>query len=230
MINSINQAFYQVSFFSLLAASLWGVLSVFLSPCHLGSIPLIVAYINDHKAPGRFKAFRLSLFFGLGILIMLGIIGVLTSLGGRVLGDIGPVVTIIIAVFLMICGLWLMDLPIFKNFHISLNLKSKYSGLIGALVLGFTYGIILGPCSFAFLAPMIGLVFSKSLNSISFGISLMVFYALGHTAAIIGAGTFGDYIINLFKRDGISKIAVLLKKSCGLIVLIFGGWKLFTSF
>ncbi len=230
IINSLNQAFFQASVFSLFAAVLWGIFSVFLSPCHLGLIPLIVAYINDHKAPGRFKAFRLSLSFGLGVLFMLGIIGVLTSLGGRILGDVGPILTIIIAVFLMICGLWLMGLPLFKSVYIPINLKSKYSGSLGALGLGFTYGIILGPCSFAFLAPMIGLVFSKSIVDVSFGITLMIFYALGHTAAIIGAGTFGDFVINLFKRDGIEKVAHFLKRVCGLMVLFFGGWKLFSSF
>lgn len=230
IINSLNQAFFQVSFFSLLAAFLWGIFSVILSPCHLGSIPLIIAYINDHKAPGRFMAFKLSFFFSLGILFMLGIIGVFTSIAGRILGDVGSLLTVIIALFLMVCGLWLMGLPIFRNFHIPVNLNPKYSGALGSFGLGFTYGIILGPCSFAFLAPMIGLVFSHSFNDISFGVTLMIFYALGHTAAIIGAGTLGNFIINLFKRDGINKIAVYLKRACGLMVLFFGGWKLYTSF
>lgn len=230
IVSILNQAFYEVSAFSFAAAALWGILSVFLSPCHLGSIPLIVGYINEHRAPGRLRAFKLSLMFGLGILIMLVIIGLLTGLAGRILGDTGPALTIIISVFLMGCGMWLMNLPPFRNINISPKIKPHFSGTAGAFSLGFVFGIILGPCSFAFLAPMVGLVFSNSLTDISFGITLMIFYALGHTAAIIAAGTFGDSLLNLFNRDGIGRTTVWVKRACGLAVFIFGGWKVISSF
>ena len=42
------------------AAFSWGLLSVFLSPCHLGAIPLIVGYVNNGSLPDRRRALLLS--------------------------------------------------------------------------------------------------------------------------------------------------------------------------
>ena len=204
------------------AACLWGFLSVFLSPCHLGSIPLIVAYVNEGTQPSRYRAFRYSLLFALGLLVMLVIIGVITSLVGRLLGDVGKVPRIITTVFLILCGLWLMDIPPFSRIGSGFNVKPGRRGALGALLLGFFYGIILGPCSFAFLAPMIGIVFSAGNEEAAFGAFLMAFYAIGHTAAIVAAGTFGHFVGSMLRRKGTGIAAAWLKRACGAIVVIVG--------
>ena len=55
--------------FAVPAAFVWGVLSILLSPCHLTSIPLIMAYISGQKQATTQNAFRISLLFGTGILL-----------------------------------------------------------------------------------------------------------------------------------------------------------------
>src|ERR1035437_5908232 len=73
-----------------LAASLvWGILSVILSPCHLSSIPLIIGFISDQGKLTTRRAFGLSFLFGLGILVTITLIGVVTAAMGRMLGDVG---------------------------------------------------------------------------------------------------------------------------------------------
>ena len=71
------------------AAFAWGVLSILLSPCHLSSIPLIVAYIGEAGARSPRRAFALSAVFAVGILVTIGLIGVVTAALGRMLGDVG---------------------------------------------------------------------------------------------------------------------------------------------
>lgn len=34
-------------YIALIAAFIWGILSILLSPCHLASIPLIIGYIDE---------------------------------------------------------------------------------------------------------------------------------------------------------------------------------------
>lgn len=223
IVASISAAFTTPSAVAFGAAALWGLLSVILSPCHLGAIPLIVAYINNGTRPGRRRAFGYSFLFAMGLLVMLAIIGVVTSLAGRLLGDVGPTARIIVAVLLILCGLWLMDVPPFSRLTPSFSVKqSGRRGPLGALVLGLVYGVILGPCSFAFLAPMLGFVFSAGQAEVAYGSGLMVFYAIGHTLAIVAAGTFGDYVGRLLRKKGAGTAATWFKRILGGIVVVAG--------
>ena len=223
IVASISTAFATPSVIAFGAATLWGLLSVLLSPCHLGAIPLIVAYINNGQRPDRRRAFGYSFIFAMGLLVTLAIIGVVTSLAGRLMGDIGPAARIIVAVFLILCGLWLMDVPPFSRLTPSFSVKQGgRRGPLGALILGLVYGIILGPCSFAFLAPMLGFVFSAGSSEVAYGTWLMAFYAVGHTIAIVAAGTFGDFVGALLRRNGTGTAATWFKRALGAIVVIAG--------
>lgn len=223
---TLNKVMSEPSVWAFLAAAAWGILSVILSPCHLGSLPLIVAYINNKEKPNTKEAFNLSLLFGLGLLIMLAAIGLLTSTAGRILGDVGSGMLIAVAVFLIICGLWLMDIIPLSKLSFSFNPKKLHPGKFGAFLLGLVYGVALGPCSFAFMAPMLGLVFSASGSTIIFGFSLMIFYALGHTAVIVAAGTFGDVVAKLLQKGKTGKLIPIFKILCGIAVSAVGVYQL----
>jgi len=223
---ALTKGMSEPSVWAFIAAAIWGVISVILSPCHLGSLPLIVAYINNKEKPDIRMAFRLSLFFGLGLLIMLAAIGLLTSAAGRILGDVGSGFLITVAIFLIICGLWLMDIIPLSKLSFPVTPRTHRPGSSGAFILGLVYGIALGPCSFAFMAPMLGFVFSASANTILFGFSLMLFYALGHTAVIVAAGTFGDAAARLLQRGRAVKLIPIFKRLCGLAVIAVGIYQL----
>jgi len=205
------------------AAILWGLMSVFLSPCHLGAIPLIVAYSNDGTLPDRRRSFVYSLLFGLGLLVTLAVIGVATSAAGRLLGDVGTLATSLVGGFLVLCGIWLMDIPALARFSPSVAVNPRARrGRLGALSLGLVYGIVLGPCSFAFLAPMLGFVFSAGRRELAFGTGLMACYALGHTTAIVLAGTFGDVVLGYLRTKGSGRAGLWLKRALGLGVAVVG--------
>ena len=65
---------------------LWGIVSVLFSPCHLASIPLIVAYVGGQNelVTGR-QAALYAILFSTGLFITITITGVLCSLLGRML-------------------------------------------------------------------------------------------------------------------------------------------------
>ncbi|MFH1214471.1 MAG: cytochrome c biogenesis protein CcdA, partial [Candidatus Neomarinimicrobiota bacterium] len=89
LFSGLSQALNATPVFALMAAFIWGILSILLSPCHLTSIPLIIGFINGQGKVTTRRAFQLSLLFAVGILITIGLIGVITGLLGRMLGDIG---------------------------------------------------------------------------------------------------------------------------------------------
>ena len=76
--------------FALPAAFAWGVLSVALSPCHLSSVPLVVAYMSGGaELPSGRGALWISSAFAAGILGSIALIGMVTAAAGRMLGDVG---------------------------------------------------------------------------------------------------------------------------------------------
>ena len=199
-----------------LAASLvWGILSVVLSPCHLAGIPLIMGHIVTRSDGTKKKAGIMSLLFGVGILLTLLIIGVVTSLLGRIAGQAGPVVTYIVGGFLIFFGVYLTGLLPFDLFNYSLQPKIMRRGLFSSFLFGLIFGLALGPCTFAFMAPMLAVGFQSARSSFVFALSLFTLFAVGHTAVIVAAGILTESVRSLLKWN--EKTGTL-----GIVKVIFG--------
>jgi cytochrome c-type biogenesis protein len=202
---------------------IWGILSIILSPCHLSSIPLIVGFINGQEKVSVKRAFFISLLFSLGILITIAFIGILTSFAGRMLGDIGIYGNYFVAIIFFVIGLYLLDvisLP-FLNSEINQPIFKK-KGLLAAFTLGLVFGIALGPCTFAYMAPMLGVDFSVAAANLVLAVSLVLAYAVGHICVIVFAGTFSEVVQSYLNWNKKSKGAIIIKKICGVLVIIGG--------
>jgi cytochrome c-type biogenesis protein len=205
--------------FGLLGAFIWGILSILLSPCHLASIPLIVGFISQHEQITARKAFRISLAFALGILSTIALIGVVTSLLGRMMGDIGRWSNYLVAGVFVLVGLYLLGI-IRWELPGAAKAKTLGKGIWAGFLLGLLFGLALGPCTFAYMAPILAIVLAKSSSSLIYGIPLLLAYGLGHCSVIVFAGTFTRVIENYLRWNESSKALGLLKKCCGLLLLV----------
>jgi len=203
----------------LLGAFLWGILSILLSPCHLASIPLIVGFISQQDTLTTRKAFRISLAFALGILSTIALIGVVTSLLGRMLGDIGRWSDWLVAGIFVLVGLYLLGI-IKLELPGAANAKAHGKGVWAGFLLGLLFGLALGPCTFAYMAPILAIVLAKSSSSLIYGVPLLLAYGLGHCAVIVFAGTFTRVIENYLRWNESSKALGLVKKTCGVLMLV----------
>lgn len=216
----LTNMLYQSWWIALISSFIWGVISVILSPCHMATIPLIVGFINDRETITKARAALLSSMFSLGILITLGIIGVITSLLGRIMGDIGGIGNYIVGVFLVFFGIYMLDIikiPFLEN-GVSPIVKKK--GLLSAFLIGLIFGIALGPCAFAFMAPMLGIVFNIASTNIVYAILLLLSFAIGHCIFIVLAGTFTEVVRTFLNWNEKSGGVVWLKRICGLLIII----------
>ncbi len=203
------------------AAFVWGILSILLSPCHLASIPLIVGFIGQQGRLSTRKALVISAVFGGGILITIGVIGAATAAVGRMMGDVGQYGNYFVAIIFFIFGLVLLDvIPI--PFSGRSPAGTKYKGLLAAFILGLVFGIALGPCTFAFMAPMLAVTFRVASRSLLFGIGLLLAYALGHCSVIVLAGTCTELVQRYMDWNEKSRGAVILRRVCGVLVLLGG--------
>jgi cytochrome c-type biogenesis protein len=229
LLTAFGRAFEASAALALPAAFLWGVLSVVLSPCHLSSIPLVVAYMSggDELPTGR-RAVLLSGTFALGILASIAVIGAITVATGRMAGDVGPWATYALAAVFFAVGLNLLGLLPLPSWS-TLPAGATRKGPGGALVLGLVFGAVLGPCTFAFMAPLLGLAFRAGAGQAAYGVLLVVLYGLGHSAAIVVAGASAQNVQRWLSWKAGARAAVLVKGGAGVAVITGGLYFLYTA-
>ena len=213
---------------ALAAAFAWGVLSIVLSPCHLASIPLIVGFIQGQDRPTPRRAALLSVLFAGGNLVTIGLIGAVTAAAGRLLGDVGPQGNVVVAIVFMGVGLVLMDvvpLPLPDPARVGMQRR----GAVAALVLGLVFGLALGPCTFAYMAPMLAVTFAVSGTSAVFGALLLVMFGLGHCAVIVAAGSSTAWAQKVLDWNAASTTGTWIKRVCGGLVVLGGLYQLYTA-
>jgi len=105
----------------------------------------------------------------------------------------------------------------------------KRKGLLAALILGLVFGVALGPCTFAYMAPMLAVTFKVAATNLSYGILLLLFYGVGHCAVIVLAGTFTEVVQHYLDWNERSRGAVILKRVCGGLVIVGGLYLVYTA-
>jgi len=225
MIESIFTSLYEAMtgelWIAVLASFAWGVLSILLSPCHLSSIPLVVGFISSQGKISVGRTFNISLIFSLGILITITLIGIVTASLGRLMGDVGVYGNYFVAALFFLVGLYLLD--IIKIDWNSVGLKqTKAKGLFAALILGLLFGIALGPCTFAYMAPVLGVVFQTARTNYFLAIIYLLAYGIGHCSVIVGAGTLTGKVQKYLNWSDESKTILWIKRVCGVLVILGG--------
>ncbi len=210
------------------AALAWGVLSVVLSPCHLASIPLIVGFVDGQGRITTRRAFAISLLFSVGILATIAAIGVATAAAGRMMGDLGEWANYGVAVIFFAVGLHLLGfLPMPWSGPGRVGMKRR--GALAAFLLGLVFGVALGPCTFAYMAPMLGVTLRVSASSLAYGALLLLAYGVGHCSVIVLAGTFTEVVQRYLNWTERSAGAVVVRKVCGALVILGGVYLLVTA-
>jgi cytochrome c-type biogenesis protein len=210
------------------AAFLWGMLSVLLSPCHLSSIPLIVAFIDKQGRMSARRALAISTLFSVGILITIAAVGAITYAAGRLLGSIGPYANYFVAAIFFLVGLHLLDvLPIPFSGPGQVGMKRR--GLLAAFILGLVFGVAIGPCTFAYMAPILAITFKLASARALYGVLLLCVYGLGHCSVIILAGTFTGWVQRYLNWNEKSKGAIVVKRICGVLILLAGLYLLYVA-
>ncbi len=221
LFTSLTHAIEGTPAVAMVAAIVWGILSILLSPCHLASIPLIVGFIDKQGQMAPRRALVISTLFAVGILVTIAVIGVITAAAGRMLGDVGHWGNWLVAGVFFMVGLHLLDV-IPMPFGRPGLVAMKRKGALAALALGLVFGIALGPCTFAYMAPMLGVAFKLGSSSWFYGVALLLAYGVGHCSVIVAAGTSTSLVQRYLNWTDRSRAARVTRRTCGLLVLMGG--------
>ena len=145
------------------------------------------------------------------------------------MGDVGKYGNYFVALHIfLIVGLHLLDvIPMPWSGPGQVGMKRK--GALAAFILGLVFGIAIGPCTFAYMAPMLGVTFKLANTNLLYGIVLLVVYGIGHCSVIVLAGTSTELVQHYMNWNERSKGAVILKKICGVLVLLGGLYLIYAS-
>lgn len=203
-----------------LGCFLWGVVSVALSPCHMASIPLIVSYVaGQEKAIKAREAACYAVMFSIGLFITIAVVGIVCSLLGRMLGEVGPYWTILVGGILLWVALDMMGI---SSCSISggLMARIKIKGLRGAFVLGLAYGILSGSCTFGFIAPILAIITIQ--QKILTGILLIILFGIGHCTPIAVAGSSTATVKRLLASSSFHEGGAWFRRCAGAAIALLG--------
>ena len=99
---------------------------------------------------------------------------------------------------------------------------------VGASILWGILSIALSPCTFAYMAPMLGITFKVGADQPVYASLLLFMYGVGHCSVIVLAGTFTEWIQRYLNWNERSKGTVILRKICGVLVLLAGFYLIYT--
>jgi len=144
------------------------------------------------------------------------------------MGDVGRYGNYFVALIFFGVGLHLVGvIPVPWSGPGQVNMKRK--GLLAALVLGLVFGVALGPCTFAYMAPMLAVTFKLAATNFLYGALLLLAYGVGHCAVIVAAGTSAELVQRFLNWNEQSKGLTALKAVCGVLVMLGGVWLIYSA-
>lgn len=206
----------------------WGLVSVLLSPCHLASIPLIVAYVGGQEnavQPGR--AVWYAGAFTMGLFITIAVVGFVCALLGRMLGDVGIWLQVAVGAVLVWVALGMLGVEACTMSGAMLY-RLKLRGIHGAFGLGLAYGVLSGSCTFGFIAPILAIVTVQ--QKIFAGSIMMILFALGHCLPIVAAGSSTALVRKLTENRLWQGTGLWFRRSAGMVIAVLGVYFMVSPF
>ena len=143
------------------------------------------------------------------------------------MGDVGAIGNYLVAGIFFLVGLYLLDIIKFDWNNSALR-QTKSKGLLAALILGLLFGIALGPCTFAYMAPVLGIVFQTAQTNFTSAAILLLAFGIGHCSVIVGAGTLSKKVQQYLNWSEESKTILWIKRICGVLVILGGVYLILT--
>ncbi len=161
-----------------------------LTPCMLSMLPITIGYIGGYESQGKLQAAVQSTWFALGLATTLAILGIIATSIGKVYGQIGVGLPIIVSLVAIVMGLNLLEIiPLrFPSLGATDWIGNDLPRSVRSYLLGLTFGLIASPCSTPVLATLLAWV--ANTQDLVVGAGLLIAYATGYVAPLILAGTF----------------------------------------
>ena len=196
-----------------------GGLVASISPCILALLPVNLSYIGTREITSRWDAFIKAGGFVLGVVTVLSILGLFSSLAGLVMIKYRGYIHTLVGIIILLMGLSLWGI-----FRLPLPQRSFRVSILGSYGVGLTFALLSSPCT----SPILFSVLAAAATSGSqfYSILSMVSYALGYTTIIFLASLFAG----LAKQArSLMKYSEMITRIGGFGLILMGGFYLMTG-
>lgn len=190
-----------------------------LTPCMLSMLPITIGYIGGYESQGRLKAAIQSTWFSLGLATTLAALGIIAASLGKIYGQVGIGLPIVVSIIAIAMGLNLLEiLPFnFPSLGATDWINDELPKGVRSYLIGLTYGLVASPCSTPVLATLLAWV--ASTQNLAVGASLLLAYTTGYVTPLILAGTFTASIKKILE---IRRWSGWINSASGALLLGFG--------
>lgn len=190
-----------------------------LTPCMLSMLPITVGYIGGYESESRLQAAAQSSWFALGLATTLAILGIVATTIGKVYGQIGVGLPIVVSLVAIAMGLNLLEiLPLrFPSLGATDWISEDLPRGVRSYLLGLTFGLIASPCSTPVLATL--LTWVATTQNLVLGGGLLIAYAVGYVTPLVIAGTFTASIKKILE---LRRWSSWINPVSGALLLSFG--------
>jgi cytochrome c-type biogenesis protein len=180
----------QLTHLSVVSVGILAGLLTSLTPCMLSMLPITIGYIGGYEAKSRVQAAAQSTWFALGLATTLAILGIVAAVAGRIYGQVGIGLPIVVSMIAILMGLNLLEaLPLqLPNWGSMEWISKDLPEGVRSYLIGLTFGLVASPCSTPVLATLLAWV--SATQDPLLGGFLLLSYTAGYVTPLILAGTF----------------------------------------
>jgi cytochrome c-type biogenesis protein len=194
-----------------------------LTPCMLSMLPITIGYIGGYEANNRVQAAIQSTWFALGLATTLAGLGLVAASFGKIYGQIGIGLPIVVSILAILMGLNLLEalplqLPSIGNLD---WIDQRWPRGLRSYLLGLMFGLVASPCSTPVLASLLGWI--STTHDPILGGGLLLAYTAGYAAPLIIAGTF---TASLKKLLSLRQWSTWITPVSGVLLIGFGVFSL----
>ena len=194
-----------------------------LTPCMLSILPITIAYIGGYESQGKLQGMRQSAWFSLGLATTLAGLGILAASLGKVYGQIGVGLPIVVSIIAILMGLNLLEVISFQFPSLGETnwITEELPPAVRSYSLGLTFGLVASPCSTPVLATLLAWVATK--QDLILGGVLLLAYTVGYVLPLILAGTFTATLKKLLE---LRRWSSWINPVSGVSLIVFGMFSL----
>ncbi len=194
-----------------------------LTPCMLSMLPITIGYIGGYENQGRIHSLIQSLWFALGLATTLATLGIFAASLGKVYGQIGVGLPIVVSIFAILMGLNLLEVINlrFPSMGTTDWINDQFPDSLRSYLIGLTFGLVASPCSTPVLATLLAWV--ANTKSLILGGGLLLAYTVGYVSPLILAGIFTSSLKKLLE---LRRWSGWINITSGVLLIGFGVFSL----